>query len=838
MRLATICLLLGCAACALRAQPTIQTLFGGPPDGLPGLSATMNSPDAVIADARGGVIVGLKNGHQIVRIGPDGIVTSLAGTGINGNSGDGGPARQASVGQPAGFAFDQSGNLYFSDASNNNIRRIGTDGAISTFAGNGKAAYSGDGGPALQAALKQPTQIVFDSKSNLLVADTGNHSIRMIAPDGTITRFAGAGTQSAGGDGGQANLSGLYSPFGVAVDSQSNVYISDTGNQKIRIVTTDGLFNVYAGRGQAGYFGDNGDPLKAYFYFPTTLAFDRADQLYINDQGNSRIRRIQADGRIVSWAGSGTKGAEGDGGLAKSANISPVAIALDAQNNLLIADGDNNRVRKVTISDGIIDTIAGNGISTYDPRYLFRKGDSLYFSDGNAQRIRLFQLSTGVVSVVAGSGNKGFLGDGDTAFNAYLANPRGITVDAAGNLYFADSGNHRIRKVDLSSNISTIAGTGTATSTGDGGLATLASLNEPVDLAFDGSGNLYVAERSGQRIRKIAKDQTISTVAGTGFGGPPDSETGVAASQTLNIPQALAVDKDNSLLIADTGNNRVRRLTADGTINTIAGNGNGSYDGDGGPAVTASLNAPIGVTVDDAGNIYINDSNSSAIRQIGSDGIITTVAGMTAPTGPSRAGGFNGDGSPATSFLLNRPVGLVASSASCSVLLADTNNQRLRQVWAGVSFAVTTNPPGQQVTVDGQTGLTTPVTVSLAPGTSHTIDAPAIQDSGSGTRYLSTGPVSAKSACGTPRQSVTVNLKTQYLLTLTPDPGGSLALPDSTAPAAWQESSAQVTLVASPSTGFVFSGWDGDCSLSSVTDACQLTMDQPRNAVAHFQPKP
>lgn len=838
MRIGSIFLLvsIGIGSGVMRAQPSIVTLFGGPPDGLPGLSSTMNAPAAVLADPRGGgVIVGLKGGHLIVRIGNDGIVTSIAGTGINGNSGDGGSAKLAAIGQPSGLAFDQAGNLYFSDAGNNNIRRIGTDGIISTIAGTGKAAYSGDGGPASKASLYQPTQMVFDSKGNLLVADSANHSIRMIAPDGTITRYAGAGTQSAGGDGGPAILSGLFFPLGLAIDSSGTVYISDTGNQRIRYVTTDGVINTYAGRGQAGYFGDNGDPLKAYFYNPTTLAFDNADQLYINDQSNLRIRRIQNDGRIVSWAGTGTKGAEGDGGLAKSANISPVSIALDAKNNLLIADGDNNRVRRVTIADGIIDTLAGNGISSYDPRNLYRKGDALYFSDGNAQRIRLFNLSTGAVSVVAGSGNTGFSGDGDTAFNAFLKSPRGIAVDSAGNLFFADSGNHRIRKVDTSNNISTIAGNGTASSTGDGGAALSATLNEPVDLVFDASGNLFVAERSGQRIRKIAKDQTTSTVAGTGFGGAPDSETGTATDQTLNLPQGLFVEKDGSLLIADSGNNRVRRLTSGGKITTIAGTGNGSYDGDGGPATSASLNGPTGVTADDAGNIYISDTGSSAIRQIGSDGIITTVAGVTAPMGASRAGGFNGDGSPATSFLVNRPVGLVASAASCSVLLADTNNQRLRQVWSGVSFAITTNPPGQQITVDGQDPITTPAFVNFTPGSSHSLDAPAIQDNGSGTRYLSIGAVSAKSACGTPRQSVTINLKTQYALTLTPDPGGAITLPDASTPNAWQDATTQMILIPAPSDGFVFTGWEGDCT---GTDACQFTIDQPRNVIAHFAAKP
>ena len=829
----------GCAA--LWAQPSIQTIFGGSPDGLQALSATMNGPGAVAVDAQGFYYIGNRSGHQIVRIGPGGIINLIAGTGINGNSGDGGPATLANIGAPGGMTLDQAGNLFFSDNQASVVRRIDTSGVITTIAGTGKATpagqypkLGGDNGPAILATFNQPLQIAFDANGNLLVADAGNHAIRKISPDGTISLFAGNGngTPGKGGDGQLAAYgSGLYAPFGVAVDNSGNVFITDSYNFTIRMVTPDGVIHLYAGLGQLGYRGDNGDASNAAFSTPGTLAFDQAGQLYINDQGNYRVRRIGNDNRIVTVAGSGTKGAEGDGGLAKSANIASVGIGLDSKNNLLLADGDNNRVRIVTVADGVIDTIAGNGVATYDPRYLLRNGDNVYFSDGNAQRLRLFNLSNGSVSIVAGTGSVGFAGDGDAAFNSTMKNPRGMAIDSAGNLYFADSGNHRVRKIDTNGNISTIAGTGTASSTGDSGSATLATINEPVDVAVDGSGNIYIAERSGQRVRKIAGG-TITTIAGTGSGGPPDSETGVAINQRLNLPQGLYVEKGGSLLISDTGNNRVRRLTSDGTITTIAGIGAAGYDGDGGPATSALLNNPIGVTEDAAGNIYISDSSSQAIRQIGSDGIITTVAGLNAQTGSFRSGGFNGDGSPATSLMLNKPIGLVAASASCSVLVADSGNQRLRQVWAAVNYAVTTNPPGLQVTVDGQAPLTTPATVSFAPGSQHSIDVPA-QDNGGGTRFLSTGAVNAGAGCDTPRTTVTVNLKTQYALTLTPDPGGTITALDLTTPASWQDSGSSLWIVATPTAGFTFTGWEGDCA---GTDACMVTMDQPRTAIAHFAP--
>jgi sugar lactone lactonase YvrE len=820
--------------CAAVAQPTIQTLFGGSPDGLQALSASVNYPYAVAVDSQGIVYTALKGGHQVVKIGAGGLVSAVAGSGINGSTGDGGLAILATLSEPSGLAFDQAGNLYIADLANNVIRMVDTNGMITTFAGTGQNTFSGDGGPAAQATLNQPTALVFDANGNLMIADTGNHTIRMIAPGGTITSFAGVGTQSAGGDEGPANQAGLNFPAGIAIDSSGNVYISDSGNNKIRYVTPDGNIHLFAGRGTPGYGGDQGDPLRATFDFPTTLAIDAAGQLYITDYVNLRVRRIQSNGQIVSFAGTGSPGAEGDGGIAISANVSPIGIAIDAKNNLLIADGSNNRVRIVTAADGVINTILGNGIASYNPQYLTQSGDFLYVSDGSAQRIRSYQFSTGVISTIAGTGSTGFLGDGAAAYSALIANPRGMALDSAGNLYFADSGNHRIRKVDTSGNISTIAGTGTATSTGDGGLASAATLNEPVDVAIDSSGNIYIAERSGERVRKITKDGNINTVAGTGSGGPPGAETGVAISQRLNLPQGLFVEPGGSVLIADSNNNRVRRLTTDGNIATIAGTGVGGYEGDGAAATSARLHGPIGVTEDSDGNIYISDSTNDAIRQIGSDGIITTVAGMNTPTGSIRTGGFNGDGSPATSYMVNRPVGLATSPLSCGVVIADTNNGRVRQATASIAYSIATNPAALLVTVDGQDPIATPATVNFAPGSQHVIDVPSEQDSGTGTRYIGTGPINATAACATPRQSVTVNVQTQYSLTLTPDPGGVITQADGSAPTGWQNSGNQVTLIATPSPGFVFAGWDGDCAGWDPSGPCQLNMTQAFNAIAHF----
>ena len=371
--------------------------------------------------------------------------------------------------------------------------------------------------------------------------------------------------------------------------------------------------------------------------------------------------------------------------------------------------------------------------------------------------------------------------------------------------------------------ITTVAGTGTASSTGDGGSAASATLNQPVDVTVDSQGNIYIAERSGERIREITPNGLINTVAGTGSGGSPGAETGPATSERLNLPEGVFAEPGGSILIADFNNNRVRRLTTDGNITTIAGTGVAGYNGDGGPATSALLHGPIGVAEDAEGNIYISDSTNDALRQIGTDGIITTVAGLNTPTGSVRTGGYNGDGSPATNFMLDRPGGLALSPLDCSVVIADTSNGRVRQATAAVSYAITTNPSALMVTVDGQVPIPTPAAVNFAPGSQHVIDVPSEQDSGNGTRYLSTGPITTTAACATPRQSLTVNLQTQFSLTLTPDPGGVITNADGSNPNGWQNSGAQVTLIATPATGFVFTGWDDSARIGrDVRENCVL----------------
>src|ERR1017187_3190979 len=702
-------------------QSILGTVLGGSPNGLPALTASLNMPSAVAPDTKGNVYVAFKYAHQVVRIDVGGTITTIAGNGIPGASGDGGPATSAMLWTPVSLALDQAGALYICDSTASRIRRVGLDGVITTFAGNGKTAFTGDGGPAASAAVFTPGGIAFDNSGDLLIADSGNEVVRMVTPDGLIQTIAGiARSGGASGNAGAALQPQLNNPQAVLVDSGGIIYIADTGNNWIRALTPDGTLAIYAGLDTSktgSPFGGGGDPTiatNATLSSPTSLAMDQAGTLYFVEP--NRIRQVTTNGKIAPFAGTGTYGGSGDGGLARFANIKVQGIATDRHNNLLIADGDNNRVRIVTAADGIINTLDGDGLASFNRPGLAVRGSYLYFSDSNNNRVRRLDLTTQEISLVAGNGVADYAGDESSALSASLDTPRGLAFDQAGNLYIADTGNHRVAKVGTDGKIDTVAGNGTASTTGDGLTATKATLNAPAAVAVDPSGNLFISEQSGNVVRKVDTSGVISTVAGTGPSGPPGSEKGVAINQKLNGPQGLAWDSTGGLLIADSGNHRVRRLSPDGTIATVAGSSAG-FSGDGGPATSAALRAPNAVQVDQAGNLYISDSSNYRIRRVGTDGVISTVAG-------NGSSGYNGDGSPATAYSLYGASALVPAASGCSVYIADSSNLRIRQLWPAVDYTVTADAPGLLVSLDGQVA-NAPLAASLLPGTHHRVDAPS-----------------------------------------------------------------------------------------------------------------
>jgi uncharacterized protein (TIGR03437 family) len=338
--------------------------------------------------------------------------------------------------------------------------------------------------------------------------------------------------------------------------------------------------STVAGNGVQGFSGDGGLATMAELQWPPRVAIDGAGNLLIADPYNGRIRKVTPGGIITTVAGNGTAGFAGDGGPATMAELSQpcafisiqcdLGITVDGAGNLFIADGANNRIRKVT-PGGVITTVAGNGMP-------------------------------------------GFAGDGGPATMAELSGPLGITVDGAGNLFIADTFNYRIRKVTPGGVITTMAGDGTQSFSGDGGPATMAEFDRPMSIAVDGGGNLFIADTFNDRIRKVTADGLITTVAGNGQ-AVWSGDGGLATIAPLWFPEDVAVDGSGNLFIADTGNNRIRMVTPGGTIFTVVGSLNQGFSGDGGPSTSASLASPEGVIVDPSGNIIIADAANMRIRK-------------------------------------------------------------------------------------------------------------------------------------------------------------------------------------------------------------------------------
>jgi sugar lactone lactonase YvrE len=343
-------------------------------------------------------------------------------------------------------------------------------------------------------------------------------------------------------------------------------------------------------------------------------------------------------GIISTMAGTANAGFYGDGGPATAAMLNgPFGVAVDTSGNLFIADYANNRIRKVT-------------------------------------------ASTGIISTVAGGAYQGYSGDGGPATSAELYHPEDVAVDTSGNLFIADTTNERVRKVTPAGVISTVAGNGSGGFGGDGGPATLASLNWPAGVAVDAAGNLFIADCSNNRVRKVtASTGVISTVAGNGIGGFY-GDGGPATSAWLNEPTGVAVDTSGNLFIADADNNRVRKVTPAGVISTVAGNGSGGFGGDGGPATSAEIYAVQDIVVDTAGNLFIADWGNNRIRKVTPSGVISTVAG-------NGIQGYTGDGGPATSAELTDPISIEVDAAG-NLFVVDTDNARIRKVTAGPNVSI------------------------------------------------------------------------------------------------------------------------------------------------------
>lgn len=604
-----------------------------------GTEFAMARPSDVAVDRNGIAFIVDTGGNRIRRLHPNGTMSIVAGTGDQGFSGDGGLATDARFSAAQGIALDTLGNIYIADSSNARIRKIDKRGVITTIAGTGSAVSGGgDGGPALLASFNRPTAVAVDGDGNLYIAEQNAHRVRKVDTAGTITTIAGTGVSGFSGDGGAATSAQLGSPRGLALDAAGNLYIADNTNRRIRKVDTSGIITTVAGSGvttgSCVFSGDGGPATGAVLCAPTRVALDLDGRLYISDSANQRIRRVALDGTITTIAGSGAIGS-GNGGFS--------------------GDGGPASAARLADPDGIGVDLDGN----------------LFIVDSTNHRLRRV-TSSGTISTVAGSGQNGHTGDGGTALASPLLGPTGVSVDAMGNVYFPEQLTHRVRRVAVDGTITTIAGTGTSGLTGDGGPAVVARLDNPTKVLAVGT-DVYIADSVNHVIRKVDAAGTISRVAGTGTSGSADHATDARLGQ-LNFPTAMAF-RGGELYIADTSNSRIRKVTAAGALTTIAGSTAG-FSGDGGPAASAQLSGPSGLAFDADGNLLIADRNNHRIRMIDTNGDISTIAG----TGTS---GFSGDDGPPLSAQLAGP-SAVAVDAGGAIYIADFSNRRIRKIAAGV----------------------------------------------------------------------------------------------------------------------------------------------------------
>ncbi len=594
---------------------------------------------------------------------PPGEISVIAGVGQRAGI----PAREADAGWPMGVVRRPDGDLVVIDYQWHRIWRIDRDGTLHAFAGDGIAGDSGDGGPAAGARFRHPHDLYQDRHGNLFLSDLGNFTIRRIDYEtGIITRVAGNGKIGRGGDGGPALDAELDCTCGVAVDPDGTVYLSSEWTNNIRridaqtgIVETvfghharhypseQGDSRPYSGRGLSlgGYHGDGGPAKDAGFNHPEHLAFDSTGNLYVCDNSNDRVRRIDMrSGMIDTVLGNGQRASNGDGGpAAEASTLMPDAICLDVHDNLYVGEKYGYRVRKVERETGLVRTLAGTG----EP----------------------------------GFGEEGLPGP-ITRCNSVEA---GICADPDGTVFWGDCSG-RLRRCDGGTGIvTTILG---GTSVHDGENARAGFLNGPGGLSVGPGGTIHIADVWNQRIRSIDPDTGIvRTIAGTGaraYGG----DGGPAVDAHLGNPHDVSVDRAGRVVIADTRHGHVRRIDRDGVIRNVAGAAFQWDKGDGGPALSACLMHVLAVTHGPDDDIYIGDAGCGRIRRVDArTGIITTVAGIGLP-------GNAGDGGPATQARIGSPTA-IRVDGSGHLYFADDRYHVIRRVDADTGEISTLTGTGE-----------------------------------------------------------------------------------------------------------------------------------------------
>jgi sugar lactone lactonase YvrE len=546
--------------------------------------------------------------------------------------------------------------------------------ALSLLAGNVNDSRGSRDGPGAIASFNGPRGVALDGSGNLYVADFSNHTIRKIDPAGTVSTLAGQARSfgSADGTGAEARFT---NPQDIAVDANGTIYVADAGNHTIRRITADGVVSTLAG--VAGQKGSTDGPIAdARFNSPTGLAVDNAGNLLVVDRLNSTVRMITPGGTVSTLAGKPDTVGSTDGNGANARFKFPNDVAVDAQGTIYVSDGDNFTVRR--IRNGVVSTLAGrageqgsvdgNGSNARFERPTGISVDGLgnvYLGDRLGEAVRKIDPA-GNVSTLAGTSNAPGAEDGIGA-QARFSQPDGIAVDSAGNVFVSDRRNNNIRKISSSAVVTTLAGTvpqsGSTDGTGD-----QARFSVPDGIAIDALGNALVADRGNEVIRKISPDGQVTTLAGT-----PDAtgnSDGTGNSAAFDSPSDVAVDPAGNTYVADNDNNTIRKISPAGEVTTLAGapGESGNVDGVG---INARFDDPEGIAVDAAGNVYVADTDNNTIRKITPAGLVTTLAGSPDETGSADGIGVNAR--------FDEPDGIAVDAAG-NVYVADTDNSTIRKI--------------------------------------------------------------------------------------------------------------------------------------------------------------
>lgn len=577
---------------------------------------------------------------------------------------------------PSGLAMDAAGNIFVADSGNHIIRRITPQGVTSTVAGAAGADGVADG-TANVARFRSPGGVVVDASGNLFVTDTGNHVIRRISADGNVTTLAGTAGQAGAVDGVGA-AARFSTPTTLALDSTGNLYVADSSNHTVRKITASGVVSTLAGSaGAAGAVDATG--AGARFRSPHGVAVDAAGNVYVTDAGNHTVRKITSAGVVSTLAGTAAAAGATNGSGAAARFNAPRGIALETNGNVIVVDSGNTLIRRisaagtVTTVAGLVDTVRAQDGASNVARFQVPEG-VVIDSVGNIFVSDYYGHTvrkitvSGFVSTFAGS--TGQLGANEGVGNAALFDgPYGIAIDAARNLYVTDTYNHTIRKITATGVVTTLAGSAGISGSANGN-GSAARFYYPIGLAADAAGNIYVADTGNYLIRKITPDGVVTTFAGAP--GSLGAIDGVGTVARFFNPYGIAADAAGNLYVADTGNHTVRKITPAGVVSTLAGTAGviGAVDGLGS---AARFQSPFGIIADAAGNVYVADTINHSIRKVTPTGIVSTVAGSLGVPGS-----LNGVG---TAARFQHPYGLTVD-ATGNLFVADYGNNVIRRVSA------------------------------------------------------------------------------------------------------------------------------------------------------------